>query len=141
MSPVDAIVKYPFGHGLSYSKFEYSGFQVNSDRVSATGSVAVSLLVENTGTYLSSDVVQVYFEDPVASVARPVRQLVDFKKVSLAAGDQIQVSFEISAEQFAYIGADYKRIVDAGQIKILVGKSRDNILWETDIEVLETALV
>jgi beta-glucosidase-like glycosyl hydrolase len=141
MSPVDAIVKYPFGHGLSYSKFEYSGFQVNSDRVSATGSVAVSLLVKNTGTYLSSDVVQVYFEDPVASVARPVRQLVDFKKVSLAAGDQIQVSFEISAEQFAYIGADYKRIVDAGQIKILVGKSRDNILWETDIEVLETALV
>ena len=141
MSPVDAIVKFPFGHGLSYSNFEYSNFEISASNVSASGSIKISLTVKNTGAQKCSDVVQVYFEDPVATVARPVRQLVDFKKVSLAAGEVTFVSFEILATQFSYVGADYKRIVDAGLIKLLVGRSKEAIEWDTDIQVLDSVLV
>lgn len=141
MSPVDAIVKYPFGYGLSYSSFEYSDFAIDSDKVSATGSIKITLKVKNTGGLKCSDVVQVYFEDPVATVARPVRQLVDFKKVSLEPGQELSVGFEIAATQFSYVGADYKRVVDAGLIKLLVGRSREDMKWESDIQVLDSVLV
>jgi hypothetical protein len=141
MSPVDAIVKFPFGFGLSYSSFEYSDFAIDSDQVSATGSIKITLKVKNTGGQKCSDVVQVYFEDPVATVARPVRQLVDFTKVGLEPGQELSVSFEIAATQFSYVGADYKRVVDAGLIKLLVGRSREDIKWESDIQVLDTGLV
>lgn len=141
MSPVDAIARFPFGHGLSYSTFEYSNFALDSENVSAAGSVKISLTLTNTGSQRCSDVIQVYFEDPVATVARPVRQLVDFKKVYLAPGEVVSVSFEILATQFSYIGADYRRIVDAGLIKLLVGRSSQAIEWEADIQVLESMLV
>ena len=85
--------------------------------------------------------IQVYFEDPVATVARPVRQLVEFKKVRLVPGQDIAISFSISAAQFSYVGADYKRVVDAGLIKILVGRSKEAIVWEADIQILDTALI
>jgi len=141
MSPVDAIVKYPFGHGLSYTTFEYSNFGIDSDKVPASGSIEITLRVKNTGSQECAEVIQVYFEDPVATVARPVRQLVEFKKVRLVPGQDIAISFSISAAQFSYVGADYKRVVDAGLIKILVGRSKEAIVWEADIQILDTALI
>jgi beta-glucosidase len=67
--------------------------------------------------------------------------LVDFKKVSLEPGQELSVGFEIAAAQFSYVGADYKRVVDAGLIKLLVGRSREDIKWESDIQVLDTVMV
>ena len=141
MTPVDAIVKYPFGHGLSYSQFEYSNFAVSSKTIQSDGSMTVSMTIKNTGSQASADVAQLYFEDPVATVARPVRQLMDFEKVMLEPGESVLVTFEIQASQFAYVGGNYQKVIEAGAIKLLVGKSKENIVFETDIEVLDTVLV
>ena len=141
MSPVDAIVKYPFGHGLSYSEFEYSDFQLSANSVAAKDAVSLSLKIKNVGSVKAADVVQVYFEDPVATVARPVTQLVDFQKVELAAGEERELTFEIAAAQFSYVGANYERVIESGLIRLLVGKSKEDIVFESDLHVLDTVFI
>lgn len=141
MTPVDAIVKFPFGHGLSYTQFEYSNFAVSSKEIASDGSMTVSMTIKNTGSQASADVAQLYFEDPVATVARPVRQLMDFEKVMLDPGEATNVTFKIHASQFAYVGASYQKVIEVGEIKLLVGRSKENILFEADIEILDTVLV
>ena len=141
MTPVDAIVKFPFGHGLSYSEFDYSEFKISSKEISSDGYLEISVKIKNVGSHASSDVVQLYFEDPVATVARPVRQLIDFQKVALEIGEMTEVGFKVEASQFSYVGASYQRVIDAGEIKLLLGRSKDNILFEAEIQVKDTLLV
>lgn len=139
MTPVDAVVKYPFGHGLSYSSFEYSNFEISKEIIGADGMVDVSFTVTNTGEQNSSDVAQIYFEDPVASVARPVRQLVEFRKLSLAAGESKKLFFEIPATAFSYYSASYERVLDEGIIELLIGRSSQNILHQAKIQITKSA--
>lgn len=139
MTPVDAVVKYPFGHGLSYSSFEYSNFDISKEIIGAEGMVGISFTVTNTGEQNSSDVAQIYFEDPVASVARPVRQLVEFRKLSLAAGESKKLFFEIPASAFSYYGASYQRVLDEGIIELLIGRSSENILHQSKIQITKSA--
>lgn len=139
MTPVDAVVKYPFGHGLSYSSFEYSNFEISKEIIGADGMVGVSFTVTNTGEQNSSDVAQIYFEDPVASVARPVTQLVEFRKLTLAAGESKKLFFEISATAFSYYAASYERVLDEGIIELLIGRSSQNILHQAKIQITKSA--
>ncbi|MDH3528364.1 MAG: beta-glucosidase BglX, partial [Acidobacteriota bacterium] len=90
---------YPFGYGLSYSKFEYSGMSLAKNKINQNQSVNVSVTVKNTGKRAGHEVVQLYIRDLVASRVRPLKELKDFKKVEIGAGESKTVNFELPAEK------------------------------------------
>jgi beta-xylosidase len=129
VSSVDPSPAYPFGHGLSYTTFELSDFTGGAE-FPADGEVEVSCLVRNTGDRPGAEVVQLYLHDPVASVTRPVRQLVGFARVELDAGAATEVTFRLHADRTSFTGRDGKRIVETGDVVLQVGCSSKDIRWE-----------
>ncbi|MCC8251453.1 glycoside hydrolase family 3 N-terminal domain-containing protein [Saccharothrix luteola] len=134
VSSVDPSPAYPFGHGLSYTTFELSDFAGGAE-FPADGEVEVSCLVRNTGDRPGAEVVQLYLHDPVASVTRPVRQLVGFARVELAAGEATEVTFRLHADRTSFTGRDGKRIVETGEVVLQVGCSSEDIRWEHSVPV------
>jgi beta-glucosidase len=119
---------YPFGHGLSYTTFEYSGLVVDPDEAPGTlESFRVCLTVANTGARAGDEVVQIYIRDPVASVTRPVKQLVAFRRISLAAGEEARLDFEVSLRRLAFYDLQMRHVVEAGEIEVMAGASSDDI--------------
>ena len=127
---VDAPVTplWPFGLGLSYTTFRMDRLRLDRDTIATRdGVVTVHVDVENTGERVGDEVVQLYIRDVEASVARPVLELRGFRRVSLQPGECRTVSFTLASEQFAYVGADYRRVVEPGAITILLGTSSANL--------------
>lgn len=121
-SSVDPAPLYPFGHGLTWTRFEYGGLRV--DEAAATdGSVKVSAVVRNTGDHPGTEVVQLYLSDPVASVVRPVRWLAGWARVRLEPGDAARIEFDVHADRTSFTGPDLRRIVEPGEIEVGVGRS------------------
>ena len=123
---VDGSVKplWPFGFGLSYTTFKVDRLRLDRDELATDGGeVTISVEVTNTGDRAGDEVVQLYVRDDEATVARPVRELRGFRRVSLVAGECRTVTFRLSAEQFAYTGADHRRVIEPGTIGIAVGTS------------------
>lgn len=130
VSNLDPTPLYPFGHGLGYSSVEYSDLWVSAAEVAVDGSFEVSLRVTNTGERPVNELIQLYFGDRVASVARPVRQLLGYARAEIAAGESAQVAFEVHADRFAFTGVDYRRIVEPGIIDLWAGPSAGDLpLW------------
>ena len=136
MSPVDSIPLFPFGHGLTYSNFEYGNFTISSGKVETDGEFTVSVEVRNSYGLSGVEVVQLYFADPVAEIARPVIQLLGFARVPLNSGEKKAITFKVHTDRLSYVGADYTRITDPGKITISVGTSRSNLLFTQDIELV-----
>ncbi|MFT7838503.1 glycoside hydrolase family 3 N-terminal domain-containing protein [Saccharothrix sp. BKS2] len=134
ISSVDPTPLFPFGHGLSYTSFELSDF-ASGDELPSDGEVEVSCLVRNTGSRPGAEVVQLYLHDPVAGVTRPVRQLVGFARVELDAGEQRRVTFRLHADRTSFTGRDGRRVVETGELVLLVGCSSEDIRWERSIQV------
>ncbi|MFI7675019.1 glycoside hydrolase family 3 N-terminal domain-containing protein [Actinophytocola sp. NPDC049390] len=118
-SSVDPTPAFPFGHGLSYTSFEWT--DVTSDGLS------VGVTVTNTGDRDGADVVQLYVHDPVAQVARPVQKLVGFAKVWLAPGESRRVRFDVPPEATAFTGLAGKRIVEPGDVELWLGASSADV--------------
>lgn len=117
---------WPFGHGLSYTRFAYEGLQVRPKKISAdpTGRVLVSVTVRNLGERRGDEVVQVYVRDDVASVTRPRRQLAGFRRVSIDAGAAERVDIELSvAELGFYDEARGQHFIEPGTFTLWVGPS------------------
>jgi beta-glucosidase-like glycosyl hydrolase len=133
MSTVDSIPLYTFGHGLTYTNFEYSNFELSSLEVDVNGEFEAKVTVTNIGDRFGNELVQIYFEDPVAEIARPVIQLLGFAKVPLEPGETKTVIFKIHSDRFAYTGVEYKKIVDSGELKISLGASRTNLFYSKKI--------
>ena len=115
---------WPFGHGRSYTTFSLANLVVDRVRVPTDGgTVGISVEVTNTGTRAGDEVVQLYVRDLEASVARPVRELRGFRRVSLEPGECRRVAFELAAEQLAFTSIDYRRVVEPGDVAIQVGTS------------------
>jgi beta-glucosidase len=112
---------YPFGHGLSYTRFIYSGLKVSSPRVSPTGKVSVSATVENAGRVEGDEVVQLYVTDVEASVRVPLRSLAGVERVRLKPGEKRVVSFTIDPRQLAVIRDDGRAFVEPGEFRLSVG--------------------
>ncbi|MFI9812863.1 beta-xylosidase/alpha-l-arabinosidase [Saccharothrix variisporea] len=140
ISSVDPSPLYAFGHGLSYTSFELSEFSAG-DSWASDGEIEVSAVVRNTGARDGAEVVQLYLSDPVASVTRPVRQLVGFARVELAAGASARVSFRVHADRTSFTGRDLRRVVEPGELRLLVGTSSEDIKWEHSVELTGEARV
>ena len=127
VSNLDPSALYPFGHGLSYTTVEYSDLYIDSAEIDVDGTVNVSATVTNTGDRPADEAVQLYFGDPYAQVARPVKQLLAYKRVELAPGESKEVTFWVHADRFAFTGVDYRRVVEPGVIELWVGPSSGDL--------------
>lgn len=114
---------FPFGHGLSYTSFEYTDLAIEPAEAPTDGSVTIACTVRNTGTRAGDEVVQLYLRDPVASVTRPVHELRGFARVPLAPGAAARVTFRVPAELAAFTGPELVRIVEPGRIEVAIGAS------------------
>ena len=119
---------YPFGYGLSYGKFEYSNLQLSSDTYSTDGTIKATVTLTNSGDMDATEVVQLYVRDHVATVARPVKELKRFKRVSLDKGQSLNVEFELPVSELAYVGADLHDRLDSGVFTLYVGGDSENCL-------------
>jgi beta-glucosidase len=118
---------FAFGHGLSYTSFEYDALSITPDRVATGGSVEIAFTLRNSGARDGEEIVQLYLHDPVASVTRPVQQLRGFARVALAAGAAARVVFDLHADLCSFSGPDLSRIVEPGRIEVAVGASSADV--------------
>jgi len=128
---------FPFGHGLSYTKFEYSNLQINPKRIGRAGKVEISLEVKNIGDRRGDDVVQLYLRDVVASVTRPVKELKGFKRIAIEPGEKRTIVFTLTTGQLSFIGRDLERVVEPGIFEVMVGRSSEDIQLAGSFEMKE----
>jgi beta-glucosidase len=112
---------FPFGHGLSYTTFEYHDLNVETPVVSSDGSLVVSAVVENTGARSGAEVVQLYVRDLIGSVTRPVKELKGFQRIMLEPGEARMVRFEVPARELGFWGPNMCYIVEPGGFKLWIG--------------------
>jgi len=119
----DVTPLYPFGFGLSYTKFEIGNIRLTKKRISARGSTRVLADVTNTGSREGTETVQMYIRDLVSSVTRPVKELKGFERVSLRPGESKTVAFDITPESLAFYDVNMKYVVEPGEFEVMVGSS------------------
>lgn len=117
---------FPFGHGLSYTDFEYGDMQISGDTFGNDG-ITVSVNVKNTGSVSGKEVVQLYVNDKISSVTTPVKALKGFSKISLAPGESRRVSFTVAPEDLGLWNRDMKYVTEPGEFDFIFGKSSEDI--------------
>ncbi|MDX8340016.1 glycoside hydrolase family 3 N-terminal domain-containing protein [Draconibacterium sp. IB214405] len=123
---------YAFGAGKSYTSFSYQNMTTErKDKYSYT----VSFDLKNTGDYDGTEVVQLYLRDEYASTVRPIKQLIDFKQVVLKKGETKRIAFTVGEEQLSMIDANYERVVEAGDFKLMIGAASDDIRLQETITI------
>lgn len=128
-----AYVTYPltplweFGHGLSYTKFEYGNLRINPGEIKPAGNVEVSVDVQNVGEREGREVVQLYINDVISSVITPVIELKGFEKISLKPGEKKTVVFELTPRHLSYVNFNLERVVEPGRFDVMVGSSCEDI--------------
>ncbi|MFQ9317312.1 beta-glucosidase BglX [Dysgonomonas mossii] len=117
---------YPFGFGLSYSKFDYSDVKLSSTQIDANGELTASVTVTNKTKVDGAEVVQLYIRDVVGSVTRPVKELKGFEKVFIKAGESKTVDFKITPEMLKFYNYDLNFVFEPGDFDVMIGgNSRD----------------
>ncbi|HOK16508.1 MAG TPA: glycoside hydrolase family 3 N-terminal domain-containing protein [Defluviitoga tunisiensis] len=114
---------YPFGYGLSYTTFEYSNLEITVEETN----VFISCEVKNIGQFEGEEVVQLYINDEVASVTRPVKELKGFKRINLKPNETKKITFELPIEVLAFYDENMKFVVERGDFKVLIGSSSEDI--------------
>ncbi len=127
--------RFAFGHGLSYTTFQFSNLKISPKKVSNPGAVSVKVDIKNTGKMAGDEVVQLYINDVVATVTRPVKELKAFRRISLQPGVKATVEFSLPTELLAFYNTEMKRIVEPGMFIVMVGRSSADILLEGEFEV------
>jgi beta-glucosidase len=118
---------YPFGYGLSYTTFAYSDLELSAKEITASEKLTVRLTLTNTGKAAGTETVQLYVQDVVGSVTRPVKELKGFERVSLAPGESKQVTFTISTKDLAFYTAARKWEAEPGAFKVFVGTNSQEV--------------
>src|SRR2546425_1611179 len=114
---------FPFGYGLSYTTFEYSNLRVSPAQIGPAGQAKVTVTVTNIGKRAGDEIVQLYIRDLVSSVTRPVMELKDFMRVSLAPGESKTVEFTITPDKLSFLNLNLENVVEPGWFDIMVGTS------------------
>jgi len=135
ISNLDPTPAFPFGHGLSYTTFEYGDLRVSDETIPTDGEIELSFTVTNTGPRAGTEIAQLYYGDPVAQVARPVSQLAGFIRVPLDAGDRARVVFRLHTDRTAFTGIDHRRIVEPGEITLAVGSSSTDLPLRASVQL------
>ena len=114
---------FPFGYGLSYTTFEYSNLRLSPAQIGPAGQAKVTVSVTNLGKRAGDEIVQLYIRDLVSSVTRPVKELKDFMRVSLAPGESKTVEFTITPDKLSFLNLNLENVVEPGWFDIMVGTS------------------
>ncbi len=126
---------YPFGHGLSYTSFEYSDLRIARRQVTAGVTVDVSVTVANTGAVPGTEVAQLYVRDSVTRVPRPLKELKAYKRVTLQPGKRVAVTFHLSVNQLAFCDDQANWVLEPGRILVQVGSSAADIRLSGEFEI------
>lgn len=133
---------FPFGYGLSYTTFEYTGISVDKKEINDTETVNVTVTVKNTGKLAGKEIVELYVRDVESSVIRPDKELKGFEKIELQPGEEKSVVFTLDKRAFAYYNTDINDwYVETGDFEILVGRSSKEILLREKIKVNSTTKI
>jgi len=133
-SDVDKTPLFPFGHGLSYTKFDYTVMTINKKTISIGEPVNVSVSVNNIGSVDGKEVVQLYIRDVSGSISRPVKELKGFELISLKKGEQKTIRFTLNKQDLGYYDNDGNYLLEPGIFKVFVG-TNSNELLETEFEL------
>ena len=118
---------YPFGFGLSYTTFEYGDIRLSADEISRQDTLSVKIDVTNTGAREGQEVVQLYIRDVVGSVTRPVKELKDFRKINLRAGEKQTITFTLDASDLSFYDSELKFIAEPGEFELFIGGDSKNV--------------
>lgn len=118
---------YPFGYGLSYTNFDYGDIELSDTIMGMNDTIKVSISLRNTGNFDGEEVVQLYIQDMVASLTRPVKELKAFKKIFLTKGDEVTVQFTITSEALKFINGNLDYIAEPGDFKVLIGPDSERL--------------
>ena len=127
---------YPFGHGLSYTKFAYSNLKLSQNRMIATGQIDVSFDLQNTGSRAGSEVAQMYVHQEKSNVVQPIKSLRGFRRVTLEPGASTHVTFTLPASDLSYYDVVTRKfVVVPGMFDVMIGSSSEDIRLRTKLEV------
>lgn len=126
---------FVFGHGLSYSTFDYSNLTISPATIPVNGNATVHVTIKNTGSTEGAEVVQLYIRDVVSSVTTPIKALKGFGRVTLKPGESKTLDFKIGFEQLALWNREMKHVVEPGDFKIMVGSSSEDIRQNVTLRV------
>ena len=127
---------FPFGHGLSYTHFEFENLRIQPQQISAEGKVEISIDIRNAGEREGDEVVQLYVHDVLSSMTRPVKELKGFKRVTLAPGEKKTVTFTLAVSQLGFYDRHMQFVVEPGTIEVLVGSSSEDIQLTGELEIV-----
>lgn len=126
---------YSFGYGLSYTSFTYESLKTSERTLKKNGKIQVTITVQNTGNTVGKETVQLYMRDPVASVVRPVQQLIDYRKISLRPGERAEVVFTVREEQLRFYNMEGREVSERGEIRLSTGYA-DHLILTESIEII-----
>jgi len=126
---------YPFGHGLSYTSFDYSNLSISQDRVTPGEVVEVSLQIKNIGEVFGEEVVQLYVRDIFASSPRPSKELKGYARIGIKPGETKTLIFKLPVDQLAFYDTDLNLVLEPGTMKLMVGSSSGDIRLQAEIEI------
>jgi beta-glucosidase len=129
--------KFPFGYGLSYTKFNYSDLKLSSAKIKSNETIKVSFQLSNVGKVAGEEVVQLYLQDKFGSVVRPVLELKDFQKVKLNAGESKTIEFTIDKEKLSFYNDKLEWNAEPGDFEVMIGASSADITLKANFELVQ----
>ena len=126
---------FPFGYGLSYTEFEYSNLKINPEKITLQEKVNISVDVKNVGKYKGNEVIQLYINDTVATVARPLKELKGFKRIVLEPDEKKTVNFTLIPQDLAFYDINMDLVVEPGIFEVMIGSSSEDIRLKGSFEV------
>jgi beta-glucosidase len=125
---------FPFGYGLSYTRFKFSNLQLSARRIRPDGSLTVTVELENVGQRAGDEVAQLYIRDVAASVTRPVKELKGFQRITLQPGEKKRVEFKLTSRELGFYDREMRFLVEPGAVKVMVGSSSEDLI-DTTFEI------
>ncbi len=127
---------YPFGFGLSYTRFEFSNLHISPNQVDSQGKVEIRCDVTNVGALPGDEVVQLYLHDRESTITRPVKQLTGFKRVTLEPGESCSLVFTVKMRQLGFYNRAMEFVVEPGNIDVMIGSSSADIHLQSEFEIV-----